>query len=55
MEPKAHTAATAIAAEVTALLDIYDYVDVEEMRAYLEPNGDLAETHTTRPQAQPGS
>jgi hypothetical protein len=30
----------------TALIEVYDYADVEEMRASLEPNGDHA-TETT--------
>ena len=38
----------------TTLLDVYDYVDVEEMRRFLEPNGDPAETKQT-PHAQQGS
>jgi integrase len=38
----------------TTLLDVYDYVDVEEMRVFVEPNRDPAETKQ-KPQAQSGS
>lgn len=36
------------------LVDVYDYVDVEEMRAYIDGNGDLGTETRKEAQRQPG-
>ncbi len=37
------------------LLEVYDYVDVEDMRAYVDANGDPRTETKQEPQARPGS
>jgi hypothetical protein len=39
----------------TTLVEVYDYVDVEEMRPFVEPNGDPHRRPRQEPQAQQGS